>query len=171
MKGDFAVLCTGPSMSQAVADSVAGLQVVAVNNAYLLAPWAEALAASDLKWWLQYPDAMKFAGRRFSTARIAHVERVEGVRSSTCSGVLALHVAALLGARRVLLLGVDMRGGHYFGEYRKPLRNADPARHAEHAAQFEKFARAHPELEVLNGTSDSALKCFPNATVDEFRAA
>lgn len=51
------LLAPGPSMSQALADSVRGHRVVAINNVYELAPWADCLAANDLSWWRKHPEA------------------------------------------------------------------------------------------------------------------
>ena len=64
----WAILGTGPSMSQAVADEARStvLHVAAVSNAYLLAPWADVLVSSDKQWWLAHPAAYEFAGRKFS---------------------------------------------------------------------------------------------------------
>jgi hypothetical protein len=160
----FAILCTGPSMSQAVADSVRHLRVVAVNNAYELAPWAEALAANDHAWWRKNPEARKFEGRKFSTNTILGVERLQApmlVKSDSCSGVLALEVAKHLGATRILLYGVDMRGSHYFGEYSNGLLNTTEERRKIHMRQFAAWGRANPSIEVLNATPGSKLACFP----------
>lgn len=59
------ILATGPSMSQAVADSARGFgTVIAVSDAYRLAPWADCLVSADTAWWKHHnPD---FAGPKFS---------------------------------------------------------------------------------------------------------
>lgn len=165
----FAVLCTGPSMSQAVADAVRHLRVVAVNNTYQLAPWAEALAANDAAWWARNPEAKKFAGRKFSTNRITGVEQVKSpnVSSPYCSGVVALEVARQLGATRVLLLGADFHGSHFFGDYTDGLKNTTEARRKTHANQFKLWGRANPQLEVWNCTAGSQLGCFPKMDLQE----
>src|SRR5262245_44079884 len=60
-----AILATGPSMTQAVADSVAWFDlIVVVNDAFRLALWAHALAANDHAWWRRNPDSREFAGRK-----------------------------------------------------------------------------------------------------------
>jgi hypothetical protein len=159
----WCVLCTGPSMSQAVADSVRHLRVIAVNGTFELAPWAEALVANDYAWWREHPKAHQFAGRKFSTNRIKGVERVEPYRAigtCSCSGVLALEVAKNLGATKVLLLGADFHGSHYFGDY-KNLKNTDDVRRQMHANQFALWKRMNPSVEVINCTPGSKLGCFP----------
>lgn len=166
---DAAVLCTGPSMSAAVAESVRGMLVVAVNAAFRLAPWAAAVVANDAAWWKEHPDVQQFAGRKFSASGAAGVEVIEPrglVPSSFCSGVAALQVAKMLGATRILLLGVDMAGGHYFGDYAPPLNNATPSRIEFHKRQFAAWGAWNPQIEVLNCTPRSALQCFPDSTLE-----
>ena len=166
----FAILCTGPSMSHAVADSVRHLRVIAVNNAFEFAPWADALAANDYAWWRENPKAEQFAGRKFSTNRVRGVERVEtyrAIQSSTCSGVLALEVAKQLGATRVLLLGADFHGSHYFGEYGPNLKNTTEDRRQVHASQFKVWSRLNPSIEVINCTPGSKLGCFAKVELSD----
>ena len=157
-------------MSQAVADSVRGQKVGVVTSAMPLAPWADFLAATDAGWWLRTPESRKFAGAKYSAARIGdEVTRISTplVTSSTNSGVLALEVAKQLGATRVLLLGFDHHGTHYFGPYTNGLRNTPERRRLEHMRQFEQWGRANKGIEVVNCTPNSALKCFPMARLDE----
>ena len=169
----FAVLCTGPSMSQAVVDSVRGMRVIAVNNAYEMAPWAEALAANDMAWWKHNPKARVFAGRKFTTNVLPGVERVisSGVLTESCSGVLGLEVAKIIGAMPgdpIYLFGVDFHGSHYFGEYTNGLKNTTDQRRKVHARQFEAWGKANKGIEVFNCTEGSALKCFPMARLEDF---
>ncbi len=149
-------------MSQAVADSVRHLRCVVVNDAFRLAPWAEALAAQDPDWWYENPDAFEFKGGRYSSVAFRSVYAIgytEGISQESPSGLLGLHVAIALGAKRVLLLGFDMHGGHYFGPHKWPLSNTPPARFEWFKAAF----GAYPlrGVEVLNCTPGSALTCFP----------
>lgn len=166
----FAVLCTGPSMSQAVADSVRHLRVIAVNGAYALAPWAEALAANDCKWWAANPGAMKFAGRKLSVGNNWGLERInpEGMISTgSCSGVLALEIAKRAGAEKILLLGADFKGSHFFGEYTGQLKNTTPERRKVHGKQFRAWRDANTRVTVLNCTPGSALDAFPKVPLEQ----
>lgn len=165
------LLATGESMSQAVADQVRGRCIaIAINDSFRLAPWADALAAQDAAWWTQHPEAMQFAGRRFSANEIQGVERVVSpgqLATSSSSGVLGLEVAVLLGATRVLLCGFDMRGSHWFGEHLAPLKNTAPERFGIFKGRMRDWGRAHGGVEVLNCTPGSALECFPRQTLEE----
>lgn len=167
---DAAVLCTGPSMSVAVAESVRGMLVIAVNATFRLAPWADALVANDAAWWREHPDSMQFAGRKFSASGAVGVEMVEPrgvVPTSFCSGVAALQVAKMLGATRIFLLGADMAGGHYFGDYVKPLNNPTAQRIEFHKRQFAAWGEWNPRIPVINCTPGSALQCFPHSELED----
>lgn len=85
-----AVLASGPSMSQAVADAVRGrCRVIAVNNQGIattgadgvthaaLAPWADVLLASDARWWRENQvEARKFVGLKVTVEPPGGSERL-----------------------------------------------------------------------------------------------
>ena len=161
-----AVLATGPSMSQAVANR-ARMEcdaVVVVNKAIELAPWADALAANDHAWWRANPEAKHFPGRKFSANKIEGVERVESdlVTRQSSSGVLGIAVAHILGATEIEIHGFENRGEHYFGRYEEPLRNTSPSRYAEFENQLAALG-AHLKkqgVRIINRTPNTALRCF-----------
>lgn len=163
------LLAPGPSMSQGLADSVRHLRVGAVGRCWELAPWAEFLVSTDVKWWKTYPEAKSFAGEKFSPNDIEGVTRFRSGRvcHSTNSGAIAVDVAITkYGADRVLLLGFDMHGSHYFGEYTNGLNNTPPARRRVHLAEYQRMANAFPDR-IINCTPGSVLRCFPTMTLEQ----
>ncbi|UYB51154.1 hypothetical protein OCJ37_14285 [Xanthomonas sp. AM6] len=154
------LLGPGPSASAELAERLRARRVGVVSNAFELAPWAEFLAASDRQWWDKYPAAREFAGERYSSHRIAGVHQLAGALTNWNSGVLALAVAAHLGATLVRLHGFDLQGSHFFGPYTNGLTNTAPARREIHKQQFAQWARQHPHVRVVNCTPGSALRCF-----------
>lgn len=162
-------LAPGPSMSRELAERVRGQKVCVVGNTYELAPWADVLVANDTKWWRLHPEAHGFAGRKFSANKIAGVEQIQpntfGSRSN--SGVLALDCMRNLGATRVVLLGFDMHGTHFFGPYTNGCANTSEVRRRAHLQQFKQWRAKNKEIEVVNATEGSAIKCFPMARLDE----
>lgn len=166
----FAILATGTSMGQAVADQVRGrCRVIAVSDANRLAPWAEAMASVDAAWWRKHPEAFNFPGRKFTAAPdyqgLRELERIPGVVSGTNSGLFAMMVAVHLGAKRLLLCGFDMRGTHYFGPHPKGMRNTKPERFEVFKQQFSRY---HPQgVEIINCTPNSALTCYPTANLED----
>nr|AER23952.1 hypothetical protein var075 [Variovorax sp. HH01] len=166
----FAVLATGPSLSQAVVNSVQNrVKVVAVSDAYRLAPWADALASTDFSWWRQHPEAAAFNGRKFSG--MVDYQNVEGVEklvgeSATNSGLLGVKVAVLMGATVVLLCGFDLHspGEHFFGRHGGSLRSTTPQRMEVFKRQFELYQPRG--VQIINCTPGSALHVYPTASLD-----
>lgn len=167
----FAVLATGPSMSQELANYVRGkCKVIAVSDAYKLAPWADALVSNDRNWWEHNKAANKFAGRKFASVALPHgveaLPRVGVYGGGINSGLQGMRVAQILGATKILLLGFDMsaeRGLHYFGAHPHPLKNTTAKRFVKHIEQFNKWHGCP----VINCTPRSALKRFPMSTIQE----
>lgn len=159
----FAVLATGPSMSQAVADSVRGkCGVIAVSDSWQLAPWADALVSADAGWWRHKSPV--FHGKRYTLGTYPDVEKLEGIPMGTNSGLLGIHVAVMMGATKVLLLGVDLHGTHFFGPH-TTLRNTKPERTR---VFHEQFAAYRPKgVTILNCNSASKLKCYPTARLED----
>lgn len=181
-------MATGPSLVAEDVDWCRGkAPVIAVNDAYRLAPWADVLYACDARWWEAHGGVMDFQGDKYGLEHQAHhwgvtVLKQTGRRgietnpAAVCTGgnstYQALNVAVHLGARRVLLLGCDMAhwpGGpsHFFGEHPRKL-------HKGHA--FEKwrdyFASAVEPLRalgitVVNCSRRTALECFPRQPLRE----
>lgn len=183
-------LASGPSLT---VEDVAAVQgkapVIAVNDTYRLAPWAEALYATDAQWWKHHREAVKgFAGDKWSLAQPnwgnlhssmpevgllvnAGCDGLEtepsGIRHGQNSGYAAINLAVHYGAKRIVLLGYDMqpdgRKQHFFGDHAWRRGVALP---------YASFLRAYDTLvqplkalgvEVVNCSRRTALTCFPRA--------
>jgi hypothetical protein len=112
-----AILAAGPSLTQELADSVREHRRIVVNDSYLLALDANILFAHDLAWWKKHPEAHAFAGLMVSgqegdidtlylpmpdeiiTLAPWHILQVRN------SGLMAIRIAAMAGAARILLCG------------------------------------------------------------------
>lgn len=136
--GTMAVLGSGPSLAAADVDLLRGRVdgVIAVNNAYVLAPWATALYAADGKWWKWHNGACEshvvervtypaFPGLKYCLAATKWKD-VQVLRRGPEVGLTAdpsrvalgrngvyqaINLAVHFGATRILLLGVDMANG------------------------------------------------------------
>lgn len=91
-------------------------------------------------------------------------ELSNGIKTGSNSGYQAINVAVLAGAKRVLLLGYDMR----FASGRTHSHGGHPVQMPEDAyrSYARKFSSMVPHLkrlgvEVLNCTPSSAITCFP----------
>ena len=167
----WALLAPGPSATAEDAERVrsAGLPLGAITSAFELAPWADFIAATDGGWWRKYPDAIQLEGRKYTMHQVRGVERVKVPGYvAVNSGVLAMECAKREGATRILLLGFDQQGSHFFGPYTNGLNNTSEAKRRVHLSQFARWGRANRAIEVINCTEGSALKCFPSARLDDY---
>jgi hypothetical protein len=141
--------------------------VFAVSDAWKLYPDAEVLVSADSAWW--YHHKPEFEGRKFSAANIERVERLEGYPGGINSGTLAIAVARHLGAKRIVLLGFDGHGSHFFGEHPEPLKNTTAERRRVHVLQHEQEAQKcrFEGVEVFNCTPGTSLTCYPLATLED----
>lgn len=155
-----AVICTGQSLTQADVDYCRGrAKVVAVSDAIKLAPWADAMVSHDAAWWRAHPE-VDYSGPKWT----AHPQGVSelGVNefrpSGGNSGTLGILVAQKMGATKIVLLGADGKGTHYFGKHTGPkLKNTTPLQFSMMHKQFAKLSK----LPVVNCTPGSVLTCFP----------
>lgn len=161
----FAVLCTGESLKQEDVDYLQGrCGVVAVSDAYVLAPWADALVSYDQAWWIhkEHKDALAFAGPKYHCAPNWQNSDFTCVHpGGGNSGVLGLTVAHRMGATKILLLGADGKGSHFFGKHPKGLRESDATRFSVMSKQYAKW-KGCP---VVNCSPVSVLKCFPRGNL------
>lgn len=182
----FVCIGSGPSLTP---EDVQACQwrarVIAVNDAYRLAPWADVLYACDAKWWRHHgPLTMAGPALRFSlepgAGKWAHILRNTGVtgleteptglRTGCNSGYQAINLAVHLGAKTIVLLGYDMGAhdsqDHWFGAH--PWKQGSPPYHKF----LEVFPSILPELSALgitlvNASRRSALTCVPCVSLAE----
>lgn len=168
-------------------------RVIVVNDAWKFVPDAECLYACA-RWWGVHIDAVRagFGGELWTQdPKVAdenglrHVRSRKGVGVSDEPGVIfeggnsgfqALMLALQFGARRVVLIGYDMkrRGGrdgrvHFFGDHPLPLHNATDN---TLRAWADRFALIEPRLRhrgvtVINATKETAITCFPRMSLEE----
>lgn len=150
-------------------------RVFAVNDAVYPAWWSDWLHGSDAKWWNWHRlSATKFRG--IKTTQDENVPPQWGVallkntgqtgfdpdpsciRTGASSAYQAVHCAIHAGARRIVLLGVDMTEGHWFGAHPDEMEQG-----------CEQMLPCWPTLipaledrgiEVINCSPDSRLECF-----------
>ena len=163
------------------------VHAIAVNNTIVRAPWADVAYFGDytaVKHY--YPRLAKLTVAEWVTIDRAAAERwklthirptggngigLQRVHMNGNSGAQAICVAAAFGARRVLLLGFDMKPGadgraHWFGQHPSGLVTRQLFEEWIHKA--EAIARDAPRIgvEIVNCTPGSALRCFPESTIE-----
>ncbi len=181
------VVATGPSLTQ---DDVTFCQgrgrVVAINDAYKLAPWADCLYATDAKWWHWHKGVPEFAGVKWSMrhgawnghsvkypdVQLLHNTGPDGIsdhpgglKNGRNSGYAAINLAYLYGANRIVLLGYDMQPvkgrSHFFGEH----PNGQKSPYQQFRARMASIAKALKKrgVPVVNCSRNTALTCFPKS--------
>lgn len=184
--GPCAILASGPSMNQSVADQVmtAGIRAIAVNTTFRLTPWADMLYAADERWWRHYKAELEdFRGLRVGcepSPGVLHLKNTgpsgfdpdpNCVRTGNNSGYQAIHVAVHTGCFPILLCGFDMKGCHWHGRHPDPLRNHGEGIYARWLVHFDGLSAALAgRTEVINCTPGSALRTFPMADLEEVLA-
>lgn len=184
----FALIGGGPSLTQADVDLLRNrCFVIAINDAYRLAPWADVLYAADQKWWTWHNGVPGFTGPKYSidggynpvtqpgvqVLRNTGFDGLEldpsGLRTGFNSGYQALNLAVHFGAKRILLLGYDMsvngRQTHWFGHH----PDLEPSPYDKMRAAFDTLVQPLAELgvEVLNCSRRTALQTFPIVSLEE----
>lgn len=183
--GRVALVCApGRSLPDLIDGLTTGLPTIAVNDAWKLVPGADILYATDQKWWAEHQGAPGFRG-----LRVGYQTTQPGVialqQSRTCeydsrlgyiwhghnSGHAAVHLAAQLGAARIVLVGFDWDGAHFFGEHPKSIRVGMNWSLSEAYWGTLRHALASRGVEVRNGTPGSRLKVFEPIDLDEILQA
>jgi hypothetical protein len=181
------IIATGPSLTVDDVEYCRGkARVIAINNAYELAPWADALYGTDARWWHWHKGVPSFTGAKWSMehsqwgpyrALYPDVQRLKnnganalehdptGLRNGRNSGFASINLAVHYGVSKVILLGYDMqpRGGksHYFGEH--PNKSKSP--YPQFRAAFETLVKPLKKkgVDIVNCSRNSALNAFYKA--------
>lgn len=195
-KGETVVILgAGPSLTREQCEFVRGARVIAINNAYLLAPWADVLWFDGDRWLNTFKngDRAEFKAFRGEFVTLeprpqrweerAHVLRnlgVEGLSSEPSgvyngrsSGYAAINAAALAGAARIVLLGMDYRtvdGRDHFPGGDHPIATADAtwSALAKHFRALNGLLKDRG-IECVNATPGSRLEEFPRVPLDLVR--
>lgn len=186
---------TGPSITQDDVDYCRGkARVIAINDAYKLALWADVLYACDSKWWgwahhnkegkhphfkecAAHQTGLKFGLKPYPGVRLLRgnqpgVERglelnPGALRTGYTSGYQAINLAVHLGAARILLLGYDMRVVKARDHFfgAHPDRTKPPFNASLKAFDTLVAPLTAIGVEVINCTPESAVRCFPMAAL------
>jgi hypothetical protein len=177
------ILASGPSMASTVPTRSSEHRYIVTNTTFRLVPWADVVYGCDFLWWKTHaaevkrvaPEMMCWTQDKASAERYGvNLVRNEalpgssltGLRVNGNSGAGAINLAVLFGARKIILLGFDMREGpsgekHWHADHPSPC--VQKQLFGEWIFKYEAVAKDLKALgvEVVNATPRSALKCFP----------
>jgi hypothetical protein len=181
-------LATGPSLTQADVDAVRGKVdgVIAISDAIDLAPWADVLYSCDGRWWQWREGMPSYQGLKYGlkddtakwashgVRRLKHTGRVgldvtpDAIRDGANSGYQAINLAVHFGATRIVLLGYDMRGDHFFGSHPDKSKPNFSLCLSTFPTLLKPLAEAG--VEVINCTRKTAITCFKQASLESVLA-
>lgn len=193
--GTAVVVATGPSASNVPLIEAQGhAHVIVITNSWHLAPWADVLYGIDLPWWLGQGGVPDFKGIKvspsprackvFGLREVSLVSRAEiltkqvgrlgcGLRvGNGHSGFQAINLAVQFGAKRIVMVGFDMRldlGDHWHGHVRGAHEKIDPNAMRDRAVALDGCAAQFKSLgvTVVNCSPVSALKNYPKMSLRE----
>ncbi|WP_313666102.1 hypothetical protein [Shinella sp.] len=184
------IVASGPSaVDQPVDLARDRCKVVAINNSWRLAPWADVLYASDAAWWAAN-DHGGFAGIKVSRSDVQEVRRVRlrgkpgdyhndmvfddpgTIGAGGSSGFQALNLAIQFGARDIALVGFDARvdlGVHWHGRHERTGNPTEStaAMWAHHLDRQVTALAAHG-VRVVNCSPVSALTAYPKMELEDW---
>jgi len=174
--------------------------VIGINVAYLLGNWIDIVFFGDVGFFLKHqnqlaefpglkvschPRADRYDWIKYTPKDKSHSKGISDnpnmVSWNGNSGAAAISIAANAGAKRIILLGFDMKVNgkqeqHWHDIYGK-IANKDkrdprkPQRFpfARHLIGFDQIAKDAKKrgIEILNCCPDSAIKEFPKFTIKE----
>ena len=178
------ILGGGKSLCREDVESLQGrCRVLAINDAYLLAPFADCLYFCDSRWhgWHKdKPEFQAFAGLKVTLdnealpAHSLHNMGTDGLQlcpyglaTGRNGGIQAINLAYHFAVSRILLLGYDMQAGHWHDGHPQPTpenvyQNVMLPHFAAVAAALERAG-----VEVVNCSRRTMLECWPRAGLED----
>ena len=179
-----------------------GKHIIGINAAFLLGDWIDVVFFGDSKFYMINEEALirfpnikitcnpnlksKFTGWNVKEVRRDHRKSMglsttsNQISWNSNTGAAGIDLAVHFGAKRIFLLGFDMKLGgnngehqHWHNHYRPPTNRKE---HDNRKLPFSKHLRCFPyiaqdakrkEIEIINVTQDTAIKNFPCKTLEE----
>ena len=185
-----AVLATGHSVRLIDVSRLnrPGIATFAIKGSIEKAPWAEAVYGCDAPWWKHVRGLPDYRGLKLAYAPKACdqfgcrkvgievqkdellTDAVGVVGSGGNSGFQATNLAVQFGARRIVLIGFDCQGPHWYGRNNwHGGNNPDVGSFRRWIAAWTRSAPVLKKLdvEVVNASPVSAITAFPKAGLAE----
>jgi hypothetical protein len=175
-----------------------GLVLLTVNSTFRTFMDADMLYAGDHLWWkgmmlptAEKPTVREFKGEKWTQDRTAyekfnHVLKMNWIKARNTpglgtandihmngnSGFAAINLAYLLGSRRIVLVGFDMKLGpkgekHHHKDHPVPMVQGQTFdQWIRYGAVLAKDLERHG-CDVANCTTDTALTCFRRSTLEK----
>lgn len=193
-----AIVASGPSTKKAGIEKLRGrLPVIAIKeNAHDLCKWADVAYGCDLGWWQHRRGLQDFKGLKigwdphlpklFPDVRVItikkkkdhpvqysdqmHFDELGVIGGGGNSGFQAVNLAIQFGADRILGIGFDMYGDHWYGRNNWIKgNNPSDSNFRTWRKAFEGAAETMRAMgvEFVNASPNSTLHCFRKATIEQ----
>lgn len=194
-----AIVATGQSVKKANIDRLRGrLKIIAIKEAAIdICPWADVAYGCDAPWWIHRKGLPDFKGLKvcwekrvptqFPDVHLIKIKQVGDhdkapyvdsvltdqpgvIGGGKNSGFQAANLAVQFGTDRILLVGFDLSGEHYYGK-NNWFKAGNPDR-----SVFEKCIKTwngnadtfrRLGVRVVNASIQSALNCFPKHSIED----
>lgn len=189
----------GPSVAHQRPDRLEGRKVIVINSSYETCPFADILFFGDNRWHNEHRVRPRFkdfvaAGHRVVTVShpadgpyLLKLQRITptsdkngltttriGLSSQKTSFQGAINLAAMLGAKRIVLLGLDGKRNesgmtHHHTPHRWPTRDGNVTwDRQKEQLQFIVAPLAARGIETFNTNPDSNFTFFPFEPLEKF---
>lgn len=190
--GERAVVCvaSGPSLTLSqirrigIARAQDKIRVIAINDNIYPCWFADVAHASDRKWWDLHAGVPHFKGLKtslevtgFSDVRTLKNTGIQGfddrpgcIRGGCNGGFQAVHLAASLGARRIILVGYDFTEdgarSHWFGLHGPGMdMRSNVQNWLNHFRDLTEILQARG-IRIQNATITSTIHWLPKISLD-----
>ncbi|WP_269581971.1 hypothetical protein [Roseibium sp. Sym1] len=160
------------------------IRVVAINDAIYPCWFADLIYACDRQWWNTHGDLSRFPGNKLRLATPSangidtNAPNIE-ISSITKSGTTGfddrpgyvrtggngcyqvMNHLVHCGVRRIILVGIDMKGQHWFGDHPTGCFKTAP-KYERRISEFSELADElrKRDVDVVNCSPGTSLKCF-----------
>jgi hypothetical protein len=172
--------------------------IIAVNTSFQLGSWIDVMMFGDLPYFEDNKKKLRsftglkiacvaiFTDSQFEGENIRYLQREKrsglSLKNNTIfwcknTGAAAINLATLSGAKRIFLLGFDMKllagEQHFHNQYDKTKKVYKPNENGmpftEHLKGFPAIAKDAEKLgiEIINVSPESEIKCFKKMTLKE----
>lgn len=181
-----AIIACGPSAKSANIEQLRGrLKVIAIKEAFEIAPFADVVYGCDFPWWKHRHGLKEFKGVKigwdtkirdlYPDVRLVEIKRKlcdellfdepMSIGAGGNSGFQAINLAVQWGVRGILLIGIDCTGSHFYGRnFWNRANNPTLDNFNRWTAAFKK---AEQQLkDRVDVVSSGALQCFRRQSIE-----
>ena len=180
------ILGGGPSLLDNNLTLIHDKKCIGVNNSAFLGEWVDVCWFGDMKWWNWHRDRLrKYWGmvvtcnpkmKDWARIKVLLRGKSQGIETrpnyvawNRNSGSSAINLAYHFGAKKIVLLGFDMRRIDGKKNWHNEHKEREHNPFARHMMSMPTIRKELQDLgvELINATKDSAITCLPYLSLEE----